>query len=212
MIVVFDLDNTLVHSQIDFLGIRRYVIARLIEAGALAEPPSDPRVRSIPEWLAFAEQHDARLGAALWERVDAFEREGMLAGRVEPDARPALDALRSHGHRLAVLTNNSAASATAALDRFDLRQPLELVLARGGVPELKPGGGGVAHAHRLLGKLPLVVVGDSYIDGLAAQRSGVNARFTAFRPNLADMEVRGVRPWAIIQRLAELPELLAQPG
>lgn len=212
MIVVFDLDNTLVHSKIDFVGIRRHVITRLLEVGALAEPPRDPRVRAIPEWLALAEQYDAGLGAELWERVDAFEREGMLAGRAEPDARPTLDALSARGHRLAVLTNNSQASAAAALDRFDLRRPLDLVLARGGVPELKPGGGGVAHAHRALGGLPLVLVGDSYVDGLAAQRAGVGARFTAFRPDLADLEVRGVRPWAVIQRLAELPALLSEPA
>ena len=53
-IAVFDLDNTLVHSRIDFMGIRQAIIRRLVEVGALEAPPPDPRVRAIPEWLDLA--------------------------------------------------------------------------------------------------------------------------------------------------------------
>ena len=208
-IVVFDLDNTLVHSRIDFLGIRRAVIARLLEVRALEAPPPDPRVRAIPEWLELAEAHDPRLAAELWLVVDQFERDGMLHGTVEADARETLDQLASAGLRLAVLTNNSLGSAEAALERFDLRAPLDLVLARGVVPELKPGGGGVANAFEVLGRGPTFVVGDSYIDGLAATRAGVGARFVAFRADAQDLAARGVQPWASVRSLGELPDLLA---
>jgi phosphoglycolate phosphatase len=207
-IVIFDLDNTLVHSRIDFLGIRTAVIARLLEAGALEAPPADPRVRSIPEWLDLAAAHDPRLAAELWTVVDQFERDGMVHGTVEPDARHTLDRLRASGLLLAVLTNNSLASTEAALARFALRAPLDLVLARDLVPALKPSGAGVANAHAVLGGGPTVVVGDSYLDGLAAERAAIDARFVAFRPDLADLAVRGVRPWACVQALAELPDLL----
>ena len=207
-IVVFDLDNTLVHSKIDFLGIRRAVIDRLLAVGALAEPPADPRARAIPEWLAVAEAFDPALGAELWHVVAAFEREGMVHGTVEADARQTLDTLRTASYRLAVLTNNSVEAAEAALEQFDLRAPFDLVLGRGVVQGLKPGGEGVAQAHAALGGGPTTVVGDSYIDGLAAERAGVAARFVAFRPNAADLAARGVHPWAVIQDLAELPPLL----
>lgn len=176
--------------------------------GALDQPPADPRVHAIPEWLALAAAHDPRLAAALWEMVDRFEREGMLHGTVEADARSTLDELRAAGLRLAVLTNNSLGSAVAALDRFDLRAPFDLVLARELVPALKPSGGGVAKAHQALGRGPTTVVGDSYIDGLAAQRAGVGARFVAFRANAADLHARGVAPWATASALGELPALL----
>lgn len=213
-IVVFDLDNTLVHSRIDFLGIRHTVIGRLLEVGALAEAPADPRVRAIPEWLALAEAHDPQLGRELWAYVDRCERDGMLRGSVEPDARPTLEALRTRGCRLAVLTNNSRSSAHAALERFGLREPFELVLARGevSVAEMKPSGAGVARAHRALGGGPTTVVGDSYIDGLAAQRAGVDARFVAFRPNLEDLAARGVKPWRAIHALGELVSVLSAEG
>jgi HAD superfamily hydrolase (TIGR01549 family) len=176
--------------------------------GALAEPPADPRVRAIPEWLDVAANHDQRLADELWQVVDRFEREGMLHGTVEADARLTLDRLQAAGTRLAVLTNNSVGSAEAALDRFDLRAPLDLVLARERVPALKPAGDGVAIAHAHLGGGPITVVGDSYIDGLAAQRAGVGARFVAFRANAQDLEIRGVQTWATATTLSELPDLL----
>ncbi|HEY1293097.1 MAG TPA: HAD family hydrolase [Chloroflexota bacterium] len=210
-IVVFDLDNTLVHSRIDFLGIRTAVIDRLVQAGALEQPPADPRSRAIPEWLDLAAAHDPALASELWQLVDRFERDGMLHGTIEPDARPTLDRLRAARLRLAVLTNNSVASAEAALDRFDLRAPFDLVLARERVAALKPAGDGVARAHTTLGGGPTYVVGDAYLDGLAAERAGVGARFIAFRANTLDLAARGVTPWATIQSLGELPGLLGLP-
>ncbi len=211
-IVVFDLDNTLVHSRIDFLGIRRAVIDRLLEAGAIHERPGNPRVRAIPEWLEVARQHEPALASELWEVVDRFEREGMLHGTVETDARATLDVLRARGMALAVLTNNSLASAEAALERFDLRAGLDLVLARDVVADLKPSGAGVAAAHQQLGGGPIYVVGDSYIDGLAAERADVGARFIAFRGDPTDMLGRGVRLWARVQTLADVPPLLVERG
>ena len=184
------------------------MIARLLETGALAAPPPDPRVRAIPEWLDLAAAHDPRLAGELWQVVDRFEREGMLHGTVEPDARQTLERLRAGGNRLAVLTNNSVGSAEAALERFDLRQPLDLVLARERVPALKPAGAGVAKAPAELGRGPTVVVGDSYIDGLAAERAAVGARFIAFRADPADLATRGVQPWAVATTLGDVPALL----
>ena len=207
-IVVFDLDNTLVHSQIDFVGIRMAIITRLLEVGALAEAPANPRVRAIPEWLDLAAAFDPQVAAELWRVIDRFERDGMVHGSVEPDARQTLDRLSSAGLKLAVLTNNSVGSAEAALDRFDLRAPLDLVLAREVVAALKPAGDGVLQAHAALGGGPTFVVGDSYIDGLAAQRAAVGARFVAFRANADDLVARGVETWATAAALGEVPLLL----
>jgi phosphoglycolate phosphatase len=207
-IVVFDLDNTLVHSRIDFLGIRRAIIERLLAAGVLEAPPADPRARAIPEWMELAAERDPRLAADLWRTIDAFEREGMLHGTVEADVVDVLAELKATGYRLGVLTNNSLGSAEAALDRFGLRTGLDLVLAREVVTALKPSGAGVAKAHAALGGGPTFMVGDSYIDGLAAARAGVEARFVSFRGDTADLAARGVVPWATIRSMAELPAVL----
>lgn len=207
-IVVFDLDNTLVHSRIDFLGIRTTIIGRLLEVGALSEAPVDPRVRAIPEWLELAEAFDTSLAADLWRAVDQFEREGMVHGTVEADAHSTLHRLRAAGLRLGVLTNNSVGSAEAALDRFELREPFDLVLARERVQALKPAGDGVALAHATLGGGPMYVVGDSWIDGKATQRAAVGARFVAFRTRPEELAGRAVQAWATVKTLGELPALL----
>ena len=208
-IVVFDLDNTLVHSRIDFLGIRTAVIERLVQVGALHQAPADPRSRAIPEWLDLAAAHDPHLAAELWLLVDRFEREGMLHGTVEADTRACLDRLRDAGLRLAVLTNNSLGSADAALERFDLRATV-----RPGAGAR--GGDGAQARRRRVWRKP---TGTSAVarptssatrtsTGSPPQRAAVGARFIAFRANAAELAARGVRPWAAIQALVQLPRLL----
>lgn len=208
-IVIFDLDNTLVHSRIDFAAIRSAIVSRLLAVGAIDQPPIDPRLRAIPEWLGLAAEFDPALAAELWRVVEQYERDGMVHGTVEADARPTLDQLQAAGQHLAVLTNNSVGSAEAALERFDLRAPFELVLARERVAALKPAGVGVAQAHLVLGGGPTFMVGDSWIDGLAAERAEVGARFVAFRGNLGDLAARAIPTWATVDALSELPCVLA---
>ena len=207
-IALFDLDNTIVHSRIDFIGIRLAIIGRLIQTGGLVAVPPNPRERSIAEWLDLAVAHDPALGAELWQTVDDFERSGMVEGTVEDDARACLEALRDAGWRIAILTNNSLQSAEAALERFDLLNLPERVYARGVVGALKPNGAGVAQAHDDLGGGPTFVIGDGAIDGLAAMRASVGARFVAFRANLDDLRQKGVPVWAQVHALAEVPPLL----
>ena len=119
-IVVFDLDNTLVHSRIDFMGIRQAIIRRLLEVGALAEPPANPRVRAIPEWLdlAAAPTRPCRRAVGGGRPVRAG-RHGPRHGRVRR-AR-TLDRLVEAGFRL--VTRSAARSAatttpTARITRF----------------------------------------------------------------------------------------------
>ncbi len=165
-------------------------------------------MHSIPEWLDLAAGFDPALAAELWIEVDRFEREGMVHGTVEADAHGTLQRLHAAGLRLAVLTNNSLGSAEAALERFDLRAPFDLVLARDLVTALKPAPDGVLLAHQTLGRGQTWVVGDAYIDGLAAQRACIGARFIAFRANSTDLTARGVTAWATVRTLAEIPALL----
>ena len=53
----------------------------------------------------------------------------------------------------------------------------------------------------------IVVVGDSWVDGAAAQAGGVP--FIAYRPDDAELEARGVVPIARITSLLDLPAALA---
>src|SRR5438105_1126192 len=106
--VVFDLDNTLVHSQIDFRAIRVELGDLLLAAGAVDEPilTEGPGRRSIGQLIDLCAEHDTQHGTGLstqmWAIVERYEREGMRLASVEPDAAPTMAELRRRGFGLAV--------------------------------------------------------------------------------------------------------------
>jgi phosphoglycolate phosphatase len=207
--IVLDLDNTLVHSRIDFQRMRQRVIEVISNAGIPLPDEQQLASLAIAEIIDLAVQRQAlaTVLAEIWDAVTDEETRGMKLASVEVDAAEALRSLKSAGVTLALLTNNARAAALTALERFSLREPLDLVLARDDVTALKPSPAGLRLA---LERLPpvrrMAMVGDASIDGLAANRAGIP--FIAFRPMEADLDRRGVVRWATIQALSELPALL----
>ncbi|MCC7104427.1 MAG: HAD family hydrolase [Chloroflexi bacterium] len=212
--IVFDLDNTLVHSRIDFRQIRLEIGEVLLTVGLVDTPviTDGPERLSIGELIAIGEEHDAahgaRLGPRMWAIVRDYERQGMSLAEVEPHSVPTLAELRRRGHPTAVLTNNSRNSALEALRKFGMLPYLEPILAREDVPRLKPDPSGLLLARELLaGRAEAVVlVGDSYQDGLAAKRAGIP--YIGFRSREDEMRVHEIEPLAVIQDLTELLELV----
>lgn len=220
---VFDLDHTLVHSDLDLDRVRRDVLAHLRRRG-VAVPPGEP-LPPIADLLKMAAIHDARHGsdvaAEAWRIVAEHERRALAAARAEPGALETLQALRARGCRLAVWTNNAAATARLALARSGLEGAVDVLVTRDDVQELKPAPDGFAVVVRRLvpGRARVgdgdrarvrqraIVVGDSWIDGAAAAAAGV--RFVAFRTPEAVFAERGVAVWYRIERL---PDLLHLPG
>lgn len=206
--IVFDLDNTLVHSQIDFPRMRQRVLDIVrahqveIQSAATLESLATAEIISLAQRAAPPEAT-----RAIWAEVTDEETLGMEHATVESDAISILQTLTRHGVRRVVLTNNARAAALTALERFGLMEHLDLVLARDDVPAMKPSPAGLVHARAKL-KLGgrMAMVGDASIDGLAANRAGMP--FVAFRPREDDMDRRGVHRWATIQQLEELEALL----
>jgi phosphoglycolate phosphatase len=227
-LLVFDLDNTLVHSRIDFQGIRTEIIRALHGAGASDAAEAELRRLAIPELILLAEAHDERASAAVeslsrhattdlrprtslaagcWEIVLRHEHMGMQEASVEPDADATLLELRRRGYALAVLTNNARPACEAVLRRFELRDHFEVIITRDDVEHLKPQPDGVVLARERAGGMAerVVVIGDSWIDGLAAHRGG--AAFVVFRGDVEGMRARGADPTHRVARLADLLEL-----
>jgi phosphoglycolate phosphatase len=76
------------------------------------------------------------------------------------------------------------------------------------VVQLKPDPDGLRVVRaRWPGAERIVVVGDSWVDGAAAQAGGVP--FIAYRPDRVEMEQRGVVIAAEIHSLLDLPAALA---
>ena len=211
-LVVFDLDNTIVHSKIDFPGVRRDIIGLLREHSVTAESDEQLMRLSIGQIIELGEAHDrwagTQLGPAAWRIVLEHERVGLQQATVETCAAESLGGLRRGGFRLAVLTNNARPATLDALDKFGLRSLFDVILTRDEV-EMKPSPAGVerARAHFDGHVERTVVVGDSWLDGTAARLASVP--FIAFRPRAGVLEDRQIPVWTVIQRLDQLLPVLS---
>lgn len=208
--LVFDMDNTVISSRIDFPAIRRELIALLRAAGAAGESDESLTRRAIAELVALGADHDRARGTNLvprmWEIIEAHETEGLKDAGALDDAPAVLHRLKERGHRIAILTNNGRGAAMAALRSAGLLEYVEVIVARGDAPALKPAGDGAAEVTRRLGNVVRTyVIGDSWIDGAAA--AAIGARFVAYRRTAEDLRPRAIEPWRVIGHLDELLRL-----
>lgn len=204
--LIFDLDNTLIHSTIDFMGTRHRLIDVLRGAGALPAPKEALLREPIPHLVALGEQAGEEIGRRMWDIVAEAEAAGIRDAGLVEHAVEVVRELRARGHRLAVLTNNARSGVAPKLRELGLAEFFDVVATRSDVPALKPSPEGVRY---ILERLPPVrlayVIGDAWIDGRAAEEAG--ARFIGFGERQAASLERGVRPWAWITDLRALLDL-----
>jgi phosphoglycolate phosphatase len=116
--------------------------------------------------------------------------------------------MKALGYATAVWTNNDRVVADFVLARFELLPHLDLVVTRDDVIQLKPDPDGLRVVRaRWPDAARIVVVGDSWVDGAAAQAGGVP--FIAYRADAAELARRGVVATATISSLLDLPAALA---
>jgi phosphoglycolate phosphatase len=208
--LIFDMDNTVLGSHIDFAAIRRALGAMLREAGVTEDSDDTLRRRGIGELIACGAAHDRGHGTALlpamWAIVTAHEAEGLRGAAALDGASAVLATLRARGYRLAILTNNSRTAALRALESAGLAGAADTVVTRDDVAAMKPAADGAIETLRRLGPARLAyVIGDSWIDGTAA--AGAGARFIAYRRTADELRPHGLCPWRVINHLAELLDL-----
>ncbi len=210
ILVIFDFDNTLIDSKISFLELR----GALIDLWAAAAPlpaPRDALMRlPIPELVTRATEAAPALTRAVWATIEVYEAAGLEGATAMPDARAVLEALAARGARLALLTNNARGATVRLLKELSLAPLLDLAITRDEVSALKPDPAGIHLILERLGPIRAAyLVGDSWIDGLAAQAAGV--RFIGVGRRRAEVEARGVTPWAWANDLRELLDLDLRP-
>jgi phosphoglycolate phosphatase len=199
---VFDLDHTLVNTPLDLAAMALDMRAALEQrCGPLPARPDRYRVGELIQWCQ-ARAPDVE--KSLWDIALDHERRAMALATLETGAREAIDGARAAGFATAVWTNNAREVTGVALERFGLRPVLDLVVTRDEMRALKPDPDGwrviAAHfgAHR-----EAIVVGDSWVDGVAAHAAGVP--FVAYRAREADLTRWNITPVARLDDLAALP-------
>jgi HAD superfamily hydrolase (TIGR01509 family) len=152
--IIFDLDGTLVDSQLDFDQMRS-------EMGI-------PAGHTILEALEQVPPDEAE---RMWRIVAEHELRGVERATVLPGVREFLHELTQRGIRRGVLTRNSRASALATLSRLELE--VETVIAREDGP-VKPDPAGVERICRAWQLEPrhCIMVGDYRFDIEAGRQAG----------------------------------------
>lgn len=184
MLLVFDLDGTLVDSSRDLADTANTL---LVSYGAA--PLDEPSViRMVGEGAAVLV---ARLMAARGIEADpaqalarflAFYDERLLAHTRPYDGIPeALDELGTWA-RLAVLTNKPAAATVRILDGLGLRPAFEWVIGGDAAIGRKPDAAGLHWLVREAGAdgEPAVMIGDSLVDLRTAQNAGTHVCLTRY--------------------------------
>src|SRR4029453_7126703 len=164
---------TLIQTPLDLAAMAADMRA-LIEAASGPLPPRRDRHR-VGEVIAYCRTQAPALEAAAWDLALDHERRAMREASLESGALEALAGARRVGFATAIWTNNARLLPLPALVRLGLAGEVDLVVTRDDMRALKPDPDGwrVISGHfkdRLAGGAPAVVVGDSWVDGVAAAK------------------------------------------
>lgn len=201
--IIFDMDNTILKSKIDFTAMKRDIYELLTGRGALEQNfNADGHTSStMIEKAKQSPVYDSRLDNEVWETAAKHELKGMSDARLEPGVEEVLKCLYGK-YKLAVLINNAYAAAITALRVNKAENYFDYIAGREQVPALKPSPAGVQSILRRYPDIKTfewVSIGDSWIDGRAARDAGV--KFISYNGNGKTFKDRGVYPVAALQRM-----------
>jgi len=204
-VCAFDLDHTLVNTPLDLAAMAVDMRALLERhCGPLPARPDRYRVGELIHWC---QAHAPDVEKPLWEVALDHERRAMAVASLERGAREAIVGARAAGFATAVWTNNARDITADALARFDLLGLLDLVVTRDEMRALKPDPDGWRVIVERFGvPRDAIVVGDSWVDGVAAAAAGIP--FVAYRAKERDLERWQITPVARLTDLAALPDWL----
>jgi HAD superfamily hydrolase (TIGR01549 family) len=177
--VFFDLDGTLVETEIDFTLLRSEVLRTLLYY--LPEFQYD-KDEDIFQWLRDASLHMksisrhsevSRLYEDAYAAMSSVENAHCSTPELIPGARALLHTLHSRGVRIGIITRNSHELAEKLL-LFDNLE-YDILLAREDVSQPKPE---PEHLTKAMGLLHVCakdscIVGDHWMDTLAGKRTGM---------------------------------------
>ena len=181
--ILFDMDNTLLQSKINFQEMRKALITYL-EQQHLVKEESWERFQTsaqILEYVKSLPSTSPQLEKELWDIVARYELLGMEDICLEEGVAEGLQQLQEEQFRLAVVTNNAYETACKALQETKISTFFDVIVGREQMNQLKPSPSGIQYALEQLICTPqeAVMVGDSWIDGKAAERAEVD--FIAYK-------------------------------
>ncbi len=203
--IIFDMDNTLLQSRIDFAAMKEDIFRHLVGHGMLTErfPLYEHTTSTMLEHAKHAGM-DHTLYLSCLNIAEKHEVRGMEGAGLEKGVPELIESL--HGKFvLVVVTNNSLSAALKALEVTGIKSYFDSIIGREQMEALKPSPSGFTYA---LNQFPAIAadewisVGDSWIDGAASAGAGIP--FISYRTSLEAMMDKGVRPIARIDHISEV--------
>ena len=178
LLIIFDLDGTLIKSNIDYEGMRielRRILKSFISTEEFQNITSS--YRSILELIEFIEKNDStgKILQESWEYIEEQELKGYEKAVIEDDVHPTLEKLLELGHTITILTNNSRKLTDFGLEKYRLREYFEYVLTRDEVTNPKPDPEGLLKTIEYFNKdkEETIFIGDSWLDAETAINAGI---------------------------------------
>ena len=204
--VIFDMDNTLIRSRIDFGAMKQETFEFLVSRALLSHPINlaDHTTSTLIEEASQSTSMTDALLAEIWEIPKKYEKMGMRNADLERGVNEVLECLRGK-FTLVILTNNTVEAALAALEENGIRHYFDSVVGREMVKSVKPSPDGlyaIMDAYKHISAEEWISVGDSWIDGKASMNAGI--KFVAYNGDARKMHAMGVSPVADIRDLREL--------
>ncbi|PZE21422.1 HAD family hydrolase [Paenibacillus xerothermodurans] len=209
--IIFDMDNTLLRSNIDFAEMKLEIFRYLVERRVL---PADMPIKEHTTATLIEHAKQLRLAPELerdvWAIAAKHELAGMKEAGLERGAAPFLASL-SGEFTLTVVTNISHAAALQALEQTGLAHFFDIIAGREQMAALKPSPSGfhyVMERCRAVRHDRWISVGDAWIDGKAANAAGIP--FLSYQTEPAVMTSRGVDSLGTILEISEMKNFLFQ--
>lgn len=213
--IIFDFDNTLVKSHIDFpsmkISMAQHAKKHGLDFGEEKEIPHKFTAGNIIDKVKeYDNQNRTNLASQLWILVEEFERKGMEDLTIDNDVFSLLETLQDQGIILCLLTNNAKKPTLEVLQLYGMQKYFQIIIAREDVSLMKPDIEGI---DLILEKLHLnpdqaILVGDSWVDGKAANNA--NVRFVLFRDEKLDQKKYGIEIWKHTNSIIDLLSIIKE--
>ncbi len=187
-LVIADIDNTVISSDIDFRKMKKEIHRQLKQSGCSL--PDGPMYFTVSELIA--QSSDLELRKSLWKMVEDAESAAARLSFPLDDMVDFLKRTRKEKCKVVGLTNNSKLVVQPTLEEFDLLGLFDRIYYREDVPELKPDPSGVHLIMEHFGANPdtTLCIGDAWPDAKAAHAAGIF--FLSSHSRISEFEEKGL--------------------
>ncbi|RXI98634.1 HAD family hydrolase [Anaerobacillus alkaliphilus] len=207
--VMFDMDNTILQSNIDFKRMKEGC-KKILVANQVDKWKSIDSLSTTSQLIELGKKYELVFGDQnkIVEQMLAVatvcETEGMRGATLEKSAQQVLQVL-SYTKTLVIVTNNATKAARVALNDTGVNRYFDQIFGREQFPALKPSSEAIITVLEQYPGIPAsdwVMVGDSWIDGKAAE--GARVDFIAYQMTEDKLIEHKIQPVKVISNLREL--------